>query len=84
MTSRELTNLAADLVSDGFAGHDAAVRDVVCAARLHGVRAVLVDILADPDQPEVARQRAFGNVAAALAADSSSLPADAPATRRAA
>ena len=66
MTSTELTNLAVDLASDGFAGHEAAIRDVVRSARAHGVASVLVDILADPSQPEVARQRAFGTVAASL------------------
>ena len=40
--------------------------DVVRAARAHGLSAVLVDVLADPGQPEVARLRAFGRIAAAL------------------
>lgn len=67
MSSTDLTNLASDLASNGFAGHDAAVRDVVRSARASGIPSVLVDVLADPRQPEVARQRAFGMVVSALA-----------------
>ena len=67
MSSTDLTNLASDLAFDGFAGHDAAVRDVVRSARAHGISSVLVDVLADPRQPEVARQRAFGMVVSTLA-----------------
>ena len=36
-------------------------------ARSHGIPSVLVDVLADPPQPEVARQRAFGMVVSTLA-----------------
>ena len=67
MSSTDLTNLASDLASNGFAGHDAAVRDVVRSARASGIPSVLVDVLADPREPEVARQRAFGMVVSALA-----------------
>ncbi len=41
---------------------------MVRAARAAGVSPSLVDVLADPTEPEVARLRAFGHVAAALAA----------------
>jgi ABC-type sugar transport system substrate-binding protein len=67
MSSTDLTNLASDLASNGFAGHDAAVRDVVRSARAYGIPSVLVDVLVDPREPEVARQRAFGMIASALA-----------------
>jgi hypothetical protein len=67
MSSTDLTNLASDLAFEGFAGHDAAVRDVVRSARAHGISSVLVDVLADPRQPEVARQRAFGMVVSTMA-----------------
>ena len=68
MSSRDLTELAWDLASDGFLGHEAAVRDVVRTARAHGASAVFIDVLADVRQPEVARLRAFGRLAAELAA----------------
>ena len=67
MSSRDLTELASDLVSDGFAGHEAAVREVVRAARIARLSTVLVDVLADPREPEVARLRAFGRLSARLA-----------------
>ena len=44
----------------GSPGTRLPIRAVVRAARAHGVSPVLVDILADPGQPEVARLRAFG------------------------
>jgi hypothetical protein len=69
MSTPQLEPLAYDLASDGFAGHELAIRQVVKAARSAGpsrVPRTLVDILADPAEPEVARLRAFGTVAAAL------------------
>jgi hypothetical protein len=60
--------LAWDLEAGGFDAHEASIRQVVRAARAGSVSPVLVDILADPTEPEVARLRAFGRVAAALAA----------------
>ena len=81
MSSTDLTNLASDLASNGFAGHDAAVRDVVRSARASGIPSVLVDVLADPRQPEVARQRAFGMVVSVLA---DGLVAEQPSARSAA
>lgn len=88
MTSTELlpvtlAKLAADLESGGFVGHDTAVRSVVQAARARGVSPVLVDILADPGEPEVARLRAFGRVAATLSLRPPAV-ATAPVTRSAA
>jgi|HigsolmetaAR202D_1030399.scaffolds.fasta_scaffold33392_2 hypothetical protein len=68
MSTSDLTTLAWDLASDGFAGRDAAVRQVVVAARAAGVPAALVDTLADARRPEPVRLRAFGRIAAALAA----------------
>ena len=67
MSSTDLTDLAWDLASDGFVGHEAAVRQVVRTAYAQGVSAGLTGVLADARQPEVARLRAFGRVAAALA-----------------
>ena len=65
MRTFDLTQLALDLATDGIARHELAVLDVVRAARAAGVSPTLVDILADPAQPEVARLRAFGRIAAA-------------------
>jgi hypothetical protein len=66
MSTPHLTDLALDLASDGFGGHEHAVRSVVRSARDRAVCPTLVAILADPRQPEVARLRAFGRVAVAL------------------
>jgi hypothetical protein len=69
MSTPQLRELAEDLVRNGFAGHELAVRNVVRAAREAGptrVSRILVDVLADPAQPEVARLRAFGRIAVAL------------------
>jgi hypothetical protein len=63
-----LLGLSWDLANDGFQGHEPSIRQVVRLARAAGISAVLVDILADPSEPEVARHRAFGRIAAALAA----------------
>jgi hypothetical protein len=68
MSTPHLVELAWDLESRGFEGHEVAVRQVVRSARAAGLSRTLVDVLADPTEPEVARLRAFGHVAAALAA----------------
>jgi hypothetical protein len=64
----QLCHLAWDLATGGFEGHEVSVREVVRSSRAAGVSPVLVGILADPTEPEVARLRAFGRVAATLAA----------------
>jgi hypothetical protein len=64
----QLPDLAWALSSDGFAGHEESILQVVRWARAARVSPVVVDILADPSEPEVARLRAFGHVATALAA----------------
>jgi hypothetical protein len=66
MSSTDLSDLAWDLASDGFVGRENAVRQVVRTARSRGVPSVLIDVLADPSEPAVARLRAFGRVAAML------------------
>jgi hypothetical protein len=63
----DLADLAWALESDGIGRHEVSVRQVVRWARAAGVSSVAVDILADPREPEVARLRAFGQVAGALA-----------------
>ncbi len=69
-------DLARDLEHDGFQGHELSIRQVARSARAAGVSSVLVDILSDPSEPEVARLRAFGRVAAALAAAAPAATAD--------
>ena len=63
----QLFDLAWALSSDGFNGHEGSIRQVVTAARAAGVSSVVVGILADPSEPEVARLRAFGQVVTAIA-----------------
>jgi hypothetical protein len=77
MHRRDLADLASELAADGFAGREAAVREVARAARAAGVAPVLVAVLTDEREPLVARWRAFGRVAAELAARDAERPADA-------
>ncbi|MBA3605664.1 MAG: hypothetical protein H0W46_06785 [Acidimicrobiia bacterium] len=63
-----LTDLARAIDTDGLAHHEAALRDVVAAARRAGLSPVLAGVLGDPGQPDVARLRAFGLLASQLAA----------------
>jgi hypothetical protein len=59
MSSPDVTDLAWDLASDGFAG---------LPARAQDLPAVLTGILADPSEPELARLQAFGRIATLLTA----------------
>jgi hypothetical protein len=63
-----LDALAWEIEDGGFAGRELAVRRVVRAAQALGVSPTLIAVLADPAEPEVARLRAFGCIATALAA----------------
>ena len=77
MSTPQLIQLAWDLESGGFEGHEVAVRQVVRSARAAGLSPTVVDVLADPTEPEVARVRAFARVATSLAAhDASPTAAD--------
>jgi hypothetical protein len=71
-TSPELDGVAAALDRAGFAEQPLAVRRaldaVVRRARAANVSPVLIAVLADDDEPEVARLRAFGRVSALLGA----------------
>ena len=71
MSSPDLTQLAWDLASDGFVGRENAVRQLVATARSRGVSPVATAVLVDVTEAEVARLRAFGIVAAQLAAGTS-------------
>jgi hypothetical protein len=64
--SFDLEQLAFDLDARGFAGHEAAVGEVVHLAKTYGVGSAAVGVLADTTAADVARMRAFGIVAAAL------------------
>ena len=68
MSSTDLADLAWDLASDGFVGREPTVRQVVRTARAAGVSPVLAAVLGDAREPEIARLRAFGRIAAELAA----------------
>lgn len=59
--------LAYGIAAHGIGPYNDAVVAMVLRARSMGVCSASVEVLADPTQPEVARQRAFGRVAAALA-----------------
>ncbi len=72
----QLRALAHDLADGGIEGRELAVRRVVRAAQAVGVSPTLVDLLADPTEPEVARLRAFGLIATALAETARSRRAD--------
>jgi hypothetical protein len=68
LSGDHLADLAWALASDGLDAHEVSIRRVVSWARAAGVSPVVVGILADPSAPEVARLRAFGQIATALAA----------------
>jgi hypothetical protein len=74
---RSLDALAWRIAEHGVSAHLAEVREFARAARASGVSEAVVAAVLDPDAPEVARQRAFGMAAAALAAKRS--PQGAPA-----
>jgi hypothetical protein len=63
---RTLAAWAARIDADGIAGHEDLARAVVAAASSRGLCPVLVDVLADPTEPSVARERAFGRLALSL------------------
>lgn len=75
---RNMNRLAAEIADDGFtAGVECEVALVVDRARRTGLDCPALDVLADPTAPAIARARAFGMVAMALARRPA--PAGAPA-----
>lgn len=60
-------DLADRLATHGPSPLHGELRDLIRDARRRGVTPLLVTILADPTQPDVARQRAFGRILAELA-----------------
>lgn len=67
--------LAYGIAADGMIPYNDAITAMVLRARAAGHRSAALDVLADPAQPEVARQRAFGKVAVAFADRRHSRPA---------
>jgi hypothetical protein len=74
-TPRSLDSLAWRIAEHGIDSELDDVRAFARSALMAGVDRSLVDMLLDPRQPAIARQRAFGAVAAALANQS---PRDVP------
>ncbi len=68
-------DLAETLATDGPVALHSELRSLIREARRHGVTPLLVTILADPSQPDVARQRAFGRILAELERPLSARPA---------
>lgn len=62
-----LASWGARIAADGMRAHEDLAREVVEVAAALGLCPVLVDVLADPGEPTVARERAFGRLAQALA-----------------
>jgi hypothetical protein len=58
-----LDELAWAIDVDGIGYHEAAIARVVTWARTMGFDPILLDVLADPSEPETARERAFGALA---------------------
>lgn len=58
----ELEVLSFVVDRDGLAAHEAAVSALVLRARGLGLRGVALDVLADRNEPTVARERALGRV----------------------
>ena len=63
----DIHDLAAQIETGGLAAVRPEIASAVAAARAAGLSHVLVDVLADPTQPEVARSRALALVGRALA-----------------
>ena len=66
MSTPDLDLLALEFEAHGLAGRDLAVGAVVRAARIAGLSPVLVDVLGDTAEREIARLRAFGRLASLL------------------
>ena len=65
-TISSLVTLGYQLDAHGFAGREAAIRQLVHDVRSFGLDGVAVGVLADTSAPDVARLRAFAAVSAAM------------------
>jgi hypothetical protein len=63
---QELDRLAHRIADDGIAAHEPFVQHIARRAATFGLAPIATAILADRTAPPVARERAFGRVAAAL------------------
>ncbi len=63
-----LEDLAWAIARDGIERHEAEVDQAVTLAHSFGLSRLLVELVADRDQPAVARERAFGRLALTPAA----------------
>lgn len=82
MTPTQAEALAEAVAVDGIAAHHPSVAALAAAARAAGVAPTLAAIVADPDQPEVARLRALGRLVAAWCSTPTAAPAPAGARPR--
>ena len=57
-----LADLAWAIARDGIEQHESAVARAVLALRAAGAVSPLLDLVADRDQPTIARERAFGRL----------------------
>lgn len=66
--TQELARIAGSIDVHGIAANETAVAMMVERARNAGVNPVLLAVLSDVTEPEVARARAFGKIATTLGA----------------
>ena len=66
--TQDLARIASNIDTHGIGANEAAVAMVVDRAWNASVDPVLLSVLSDVTQPEIARDRAFGMIATALAA----------------
>jgi hypothetical protein len=64
--TQELAHIASDIDRYGISANETALTEVIGWARTADINPVLLSVLLDVTQPEVARARAFGEVATAL------------------
>jgi hypothetical protein len=64
---QDLARIASNIDRHGIRANEAAISMVIDRAWLAGVDPVLQSVLSDVTQPEIARARAFGEIATALA-----------------
>lgn len=69
--THDLARIARNIDAHGIGVNETAVAMVVHRASIAGVDPVLLSVLSDVTQPEIARDRAFGMIATALASTGS-------------
>jgi len=61
-TTTQLADLGCYIDQDGVTAHEAAIAELVSAARFTTAPSEMLDLMADPTQPPVVRQRAFARI----------------------